>query len=145
GLASPVATDACRAALETLMPQHDRPRSWRKDAFESFATLPIEVRAELVRRDHEREKEVRRLQNELATLRKRLPAAADATKAATSKEESLTMAKKDAGWNDDPQGGGKPGFDRTKNYTPYTQGKDISEKAEKAADIDGGFAGKLPK
>src|SRR5262245_38915441 len=62
GLPSPVATTAARAALESVL-HIDPPRSWRKSEKEAFVTMPVEVRAAVARREHEREVETRRLQN----------------------------------------------------------------------------------
>ena len=50
----------------------------------------------------------------------------------------------DKGWNDEPQGGATPKFDRSKDYTPYKKPVDISKKVDEAWKINDGAAGKLP-
>jgi hypothetical protein len=54
------------------------------------------------------------------------------------------VKRDDKNWNDAPQGGAAPRFDRSKDYTPYTPPKDISKKVDEAWKIDDGFSGELP-
>src|SRR5262249_27067618 len=70
GLADPTATSATRWALETSFNFGPAPRSWTRPEQEIFVTLPVEVRAAISRREHQREKEVRRLQNSIADLKR---------------------------------------------------------------------------
>src|SRR5262249_44835197 len=65
-------------------------RSWKKAEKQAFVQLPPEVKSAIQRRDHEREVEVRRLQNELAELKKTATTAPSET--VTSKE-TTNMAK----------------------------------------------------
>jgi hypothetical protein len=55
------------------------------------------------------------------------------------------MARKDdKGWNDEPQGGATPKFDRSKDYSAYKKPTDIGGKVDKAWKENDGFSGKLP-
>src|SRR5262245_50331794 len=69
GLSDPVSTAAARYALGHVIPT-EAPRSWNKDEKAAFVGLPVEIKAAIQRREHQREKELRRLQNELAALKK---------------------------------------------------------------------------
>jgi hypothetical protein len=46
------------------------PRSWRDEAKYEWGGLPYPVQLELVRREEQRDREVRRLQNELAAVKR---------------------------------------------------------------------------
>jgi hypothetical protein len=87
---NPIATPIVRTitAASTIEP----PRSWTKDEKLTFAGLPPEVQRVVVRREHDRERALRRGQNEIAELKKRLMADASSTKSAdnttTEKENS---------------------------------------------------------
>jgi hypothetical protein len=72
-LANPCATVAARYALEMEI-SIEPPRSWTRAEKEAFVELPPEVRGAIARREREREVELRRCQNELAALKKRLEA-----------------------------------------------------------------------
>ena len=85
-LASPVGTHAVRAALESVT-GFEPPRSWKAEEKELFVTLPAEIKAVVSRREQQREKELRRLQNELAQL-KRSTVAADTKEPTKLKEET---------------------------------------------------------
>jgi hypothetical protein len=85
GLPNPVATFAVRFALSkyaTIEP----PRSWDKHGKLLFAGLPLEVQATVAAREQNREANLRRGQNEIAELKKRLMADASSTKAAEPKK-----------------------------------------------------------
>ncbi len=56
-----------RKTVERIAPQVDPPRSWDKDEKEEWALLPASVRAAITRRENDRDKELRRLQNKAAT------------------------------------------------------------------------------
>jgi hypothetical protein len=85
-LPNPCATHAARAALESVT-NFDPPRSWRAEEKEAFLTLPAEIKAVVSRREQQREKELRRLQNELAEM-KRSTVAADTKEPTKIKENS---------------------------------------------------------
>jgi hypothetical protein len=68
GKPNPVATAIVRAALERVI-KVSPPRSWNKLEQLSFSTLPPDTRAAIERRERQREREIRRLQNEVAKLR----------------------------------------------------------------------------
>lgn len=85
-LANPCATWAARAALESVT-GFAPPRSWKAEEKEAFLTLPAEIKAVVSRREQQREKELRRLQNELAQL-KRSTVAADTKEPTKLKEET---------------------------------------------------------
>jgi hypothetical protein len=153
GLPNPTATAATRAALEREF-NFDAPRSWTIPEKEMFQTLPAEVRAAISRREKQRETEVRRLHNQVADI-KRLYGTD--SKPVTEKE-TTEMAK----WNS-PQGSsdmekdplvqGKGPF-KAPEWRQITPGKlgpapdlgeEIFDRVEPASQVDGGYAGKLPK
>jgi hypothetical protein len=70
GMPSPVAAAAVRSTVTRILDLKP-PRSWRKAEQLMFAELPIEVRAVIARREEDRDRELRRLQNELAKLKYR--------------------------------------------------------------------------
>lgn len=61
------------------LPPIDPPRSWTKDEKERFASLPRDTQEYIAEREQDREREIRRSQNE----------AAEKTKAVTAKEQQL--------------------------------------------------------
>jgi hypothetical protein len=65
--AEPLETPAAEAPIEP-------PRSWTKEARERFASLPRETQEYLASREQERDREVRRVQNESAEERRALEA-----------------------------------------------------------------------
>jgi len=69
GLANPCHTAVVRSVLETMF-KDEAPRSWKPSEKELFVFLPAEIRLTLLRREGERDKEVRRVQSALAELRK---------------------------------------------------------------------------
>jgi hypothetical protein len=89
GVGSPV---AAATALTTIAGVPiDPPRSWRKDEKEAFALLPVHVQWVIARRELDREKELRRGQNEIAEMKKRLKADAATIKSAeTTNEKEFT-------------------------------------------------------
>jgi hypothetical protein len=91
-LADPVSTAAARYALATAIPS-EPPRSWNKAEKAAFVGLPPEVKAAIQRRDHQREVELRRMQNQVAEL-KRQTTAADTKEPVEIKEETK-MAKRE--------------------------------------------------
>jgi len=68
-LASPTATTAVRTELSRIL-KIEPPRSWNKQEKLFFTQLPPEVKAAIARMEHEREKVIRRYQNEMAACRK---------------------------------------------------------------------------
>jgi hypothetical protein len=73
GASSPVATIAVRTILERRL-RAESPRSWSRDDKQLFASLPVEIRAVLARRENERDASLRTKQNQLAEERKKLQA-----------------------------------------------------------------------
>jgi hypothetical protein len=71
GLSNPCATTIVRATLE-LAVEDKPPASWRKAEQETWEFLPVEIRQAVARRESQRDKEIRRAQNENAELRKKL-------------------------------------------------------------------------
>src|SRR5262249_28292922 len=69
GLSDPVSSTAARYALAYAIPT-DPPRSWNKEEKASFVQLPHEIKAAIQRREHQREVQLRRMQNEVAALKK---------------------------------------------------------------------------
>jgi hypothetical protein len=87
-LPNPIATSTVRNELGRVM-NIQPPRSWRKSEQLVFMSLPVEIRAAIERREHQRETELRRLQNEVAELKKR-----QAQSATTTEEtENATQEK----------------------------------------------------
>jgi hypothetical protein len=73
-------------ALESVT-NIEPPRSWRAEEKELFLTLPADIKAVVSRREQQREKELRRLQNETAAI-KRQTTAADIEEPSKLKEET---------------------------------------------------------
>ena len=67
-LSNPCATAIVDEALEEIV-RSDPPRSWNRDEKAEWARLPPSVRDAVTRRENDRDKELRRLQSELAKLR----------------------------------------------------------------------------
>src|SRR5262249_505180 len=68
----------------------EAPRSWSKDSKVAFAELPVEIQAVIAKREHERERELRRMQNELADLKKRQQQSDADNKVLIKSEETKT-------------------------------------------------------
>jgi hypothetical protein len=62
GLSNPTATPIVYGALERVV-RAIPPRSWNKDERAQWALLPPEIRDAIARRENDRDKELRRLQN----------------------------------------------------------------------------------
>jgi hypothetical protein len=84
-MANPVATSAARAALGEVA-STESPRSWPQADKELFKTLPPQIRNVILNREKDREKTLRRAQNEAGDLRRLLKTAAD-TKPVTNEKE----------------------------------------------------------
>jgi hypothetical protein len=67
-LSNPCATAIVDEALKEIV-RSDPPRSWRADERAEWARLPPPVRDAITRREADRDREVRRVQSELARLR----------------------------------------------------------------------------
>jgi hypothetical protein len=87
GLANPTATAVVRAAMDRILTV-DPPRSWPKEDKAAFAMLPAGIREAISRRELQRDRDLRRRQNELAEEKKRLTNGAD-TKPVEHKEQEL--------------------------------------------------------
>jgi hypothetical protein len=88
-LPNPVATAAVRAVLEREF-NFDVPRSWTGPEKKMFVTLPPEIRAAVSRREKQRETETRRLQNQVAELKRFAQMAApELSKTVTSTNERV--------------------------------------------------------
>jgi hypothetical protein len=83
-LGNPVATPIVRTT--TAASTIEAPRSWTKDEKLLFTGLPPEIQTVIVRRENDRERVMRRAQNELAELKKRLQADAEIKSADIKKE-----------------------------------------------------------
>jgi hypothetical protein len=70
-------------AASTIEP----PRSWTKDEKQLFTELPVEIQRAVSRRERDREVQLRRMQNELAELKRQRAAA---TSAADNTEKETT-------------------------------------------------------
>lgn len=77
--------EAPEAADPEATPPIEPPRSWTKDAKERWNALPPETQAYLAEREQQRDREVRRSQNE----------AAEATKRIAAQQQELEKARKD--------------------------------------------------
>jgi len=69
-LPNPVTTAVVRAALASII-DFEPPRSWSLQEKAKFIEIPAEAREIIARRTKQRETELRRVQNELAELRKK--------------------------------------------------------------------------
>src|SRR5262249_9205591 len=126
----------------------EAPRSWSKDSKMAFAELPVEIQAVIAEREHERERELRRMQNHLADLKKGLQSEADNKEPIKSREE--TMARKKEGHEKGV--GPYAGVDKDSKVRHdssdlgYHPPVDIWDKVEKAHTVHPeGFAAKLPR
>jgi hypothetical protein len=90
GLPSPCATAVVRSELGRIT-NIQPPRSWRKNEQLVFMGLPVEIRAAIERREHQREVQMRRCQNDAAELKKRQ--SDGAAKPVTKPNEEITDAK----------------------------------------------------
>jgi hypothetical protein len=72
----PVATPTVRmiTGASTIAP----PRSWRQDEKQMFTQLPVEIQRAVSRRERDREVQLRRMQNEVAELKRQRAAATSA-------------------------------------------------------------------
>jgi hypothetical protein len=86
-LADPCSGPVIDAALEQIVPERP-PRSWRKDEWSDWWSLPGTTKAAIKRRHDETETCIRKLQNELAAAKKRLQP--DEPKAVEQKEKEIT-------------------------------------------------------
>jgi hypothetical protein len=68
GLSNPVATRVVNLALEKILREERQPR-WTKDELIEWRHLPLPVRNAISRREDDRDRELRRLQNEAAKRR----------------------------------------------------------------------------
>ena len=68
GLSNPVRTAIVQAALETII-KVDPPRSWPREDKVRFAQLDPDIRQVIARREADRDRQLRRLQNEAAERR----------------------------------------------------------------------------
>jgi len=87
GLSNPVLTAIVGAAVERVIPIKS-PRSWPKADKALFATLPPQIRHRIEMREDQRDKELRRMQNEHAKLKELQPN--DEPKAVEQKEKETT-------------------------------------------------------
>jgi len=136
-LADPVSTAAARHALGQAIPS-EPPRSWKKAEKAAFVQLPPEIKTAIYRRDHEREIEVRRLQNELAELKK----ATTAPEPVTEKEDTNMPSKTNAYNKDDPAWT-KAIVRKTDPGTNVEPGKQIYKKVDANSEANNGFSAPL--
>lgn len=75
GLANPTSTNIVHHALANVGGGQGivAPRSWTNEERAEFFKLPLHVQRVVSRRDGEREREIRRIQNELARMRANVP------------------------------------------------------------------------
>jgi hypothetical protein len=71
GLSNPAATLAVRTELWRILELGDGPRTWPKADRPLWASLPIEVRAVIARREEQTHTALRRLQNRMSDLSKK--------------------------------------------------------------------------
>jgi hypothetical protein len=96
GLADPTLGGAAAAAINDVA-GIDPPRSWPSDRKQRFKSLPYDLQVYVAAHEAQREKAVRRAQNEAATARQKL-AAGPQTQTATTQESKVheTTANADA-------------------------------------------------
>ena len=75
GLSNPVATRVVNLALERILREERQPR-WSKDELVEWRHLPLPMRNAIARREEDRDRELRRLQNEAAKRRQNMNGAA---------------------------------------------------------------------
>jgi hypothetical protein len=68
-LGNPVATRVVNLALEQILREERQPR-WSKDELVEWRHLPLPIRNAISRREEDRDRELRRVQNEFAKLRR---------------------------------------------------------------------------
>jgi hypothetical protein len=136
-VANPVATPIVSSTLGTTV---EPPRSWKKQDKEFFKTLPLHAQEIISDREQDRETHLRRSQNELAEMRKRLPDGA-AKPVTNEKETTMAKSKGIGAYTTD-----KSPIERREGHLPsQDRGTDISRKVDRAANTDDGFSGALPK
>jgi hypothetical protein len=93
GMANPVAVPVVRSMIEgeSVVP----PRSWTRVEKEEFQLLPRHVQEVLVRRENDRERALRRGQNEIAEERKRLQEQMPQTKSADEARKRIEDAEEE--------------------------------------------------
>ena len=89
GQSNPIQTRAARWALEQVLPQTDAPRSWPAAEKAQFAHLPVQIRNVIANREQDREKTLRRAQNEAGELRRLIKTAAEIKPVETSNEKDV--------------------------------------------------------
>jgi hypothetical protein len=67
-LSNPTATRVVNLALEKILREEKQPR-WSKDELIEWRHLPLPIRNAISRREEDRDREIRRMHNELAKLR----------------------------------------------------------------------------
>ena len=135
---NPVSTHPVRLALEELATNTQAPRSWLKEEKQLSWPLPADVRIAIARRDQQRERELRRMQNELAETKRKT---GDAEKVAeTLKKELEEMAKKEGrGFTKEDEKAA--GLTRVDDFAEAS--KSIVNKVESNASTNDGFSGGL--
>jgi hypothetical protein len=141
GLANPIQTRAARWALDRVLPSIEPPRSWTKEQKVQFSEFPRAAQEVIAAREKDRETTLRRGQNEIAEMKRRLQADA-ATKSAEPQKEENDMAKKE-GYEKGVGPYSQNDVTMTRKPATFDPGKDISKKVQTNADQDGGFSGKL--
>ena len=143
-MGNPCATPVVRTVTggSTIEP----PRSWDKESKIAFTELPVEIQAVIAKREHDRERELRKSHNIAGDLRqelKRLRAEAANAAHNTTTESETTMAKKEKGVG--PYAGvDKDSTPRREDKNSWER-KDISRVVDKGWQENDGFAGKLPE
>lgn len=125
----------------TLGSTVEPPRSWKKEDKAFFATLPLHAQEIIAVREQHRERELRRMQNELATEKKRLNDGADKP-VINGKETNMAKAKGTGAYH------GNDGDPIERRETDpgnnaSGKGKDISRKVDANQSRNDGFSGPL--
>lgn len=146
GLANPIQTRAARWALEQVLPPIEAPRSWPAAEKAQFAHLPVQIRNVIATREQDREKTLRRSQNETAELRRLFKTAAEIKTVDTSNEkDDTTMAKKE-GYEQGVGPYSKNDVKMTREPDKgYVKPKDITSKVDPSWSRTDGFSAKLDK
>jgi hypothetical protein len=141
-VANPVATPIVSATLGTTV---EPPRSWKKEDKAFFTTLPLHAQEIIASREQDREVHLRRSQNELAKMRKRLPDGAAKPVDNTTTEKGIDNMAKNGDWNG-PQGSEDMGKDPLKSSQPdpgANKSKDIFKVVTENAERTDGFSAKI--
>src|SRR5262245_45233385 len=110
-----------------------------------LSRCPPDIRAAVARREHERETQLRRLQNEVAALKKTTANATAPNESVTTSKEETMVKRNDKGWNG-PQGSADMGdtpLRKDDSALGYHKPRDISKVVDSNHKVNDGYVGPL--